>query len=48
MTNEEFYAWLDDPHNPEKIPEELLMDEEDKRIVVEQRRFRRMLRRIES
>ena len=25
MTNEEFYAWLNDPENPEKIPPELLM-----------------------
>ena len=48
MTESEFYAWLDDPENPDKIPPELLMTPEDKRAVVEERRFRKMLRRIES
>ena len=31
MTEQEFYEWLNDPENPEKMPAELLMDSEDKR-----------------
>ena len=29
MTEQEFYAWLDDPENVEKIPAELLGRDED-------------------